>query len=121
MTELHLEQGEPENLPYNLCQIALLPGDRDNLRQRIARRFNEMLALGLIDEVRQVWAYLDGELDYEEMLERGIIATRQLAKRQLTWLRGWPDLHCIECEQTELVNHALKILRQDYILDRQNQ
>lgn len=141
MTELHLEQGEPEELPYNLCQIALLPGNRENMQQRIAKRFGKMLARGFVDEVkslysrhdiqrhlpsmravgyRQVWAHLDGELDYDEMRERGIIATRQLAKRQLTWLRSWPDLRCIECEQTNLVDHALKILLQDHILGGQN-
>jgi tRNA dimethylallyltransferase len=138
MTELHLEQGETENLPYNLCQIALLPGDRENLHQRIADRFSDMLACGLVDEVkslyarddiqrhlpsmravgyRQVWAHLDGELDYAEMIERGIIATRQLAKRQLTWLRSWPELRCIECEKDNHFERALKILHQDYILD----
>jgi len=141
MTELHSAQGATANLPYNVCQIALLPGDREKLQQRIEGRFREMLAIGLVDEVkslharpdlqrylpsmravgyRQVWAHLEGELTYDEMFERGIIATRQLAKRQLTWLRSWPDLSCIECEQVNLVDHALKILRRDYILGRQN-
>ncbi len=95
---------------FNVCQIAIAPRDRSILHQRIAIRFEKMLTSGLIDEVkglyargdlhsdlpairavgyRQVWDYLDGRLDYSEMTERGIIATRQLAKRQLTWLRGW--------------------------------
>ena len=141
MTELHLEQRGRENLPYNLCQIALLPGDREGLHQRIANRFSEMLACGLVDEVksiyarhdmqrhlpsmravgyRQVWAHLDGDLNYDEMFERGIIATRQLAKRQLTWLRSWPDLRCIEYEQASLVDRAVEILHQDCILGNQN-
>lgn len=141
MTELHLEQSRSGSLPYNLCQIALVPADRGNLQQRIANRFNEMLTIGLVEEVkslyarhdlhsqlpsmravgyRQVWAYLDGELNHDELLERGIIATRQLAKRQLTWLRSWPDLRCIECEAANLVDQALKILRSDYILGKHN-
>lgn len=91
--------------------IALLPNDRAVLHQRIADRFDHMLASGFIDEVkvlrargdldlsmpsmrsvgyRQVWLYLDGEYTYDEMREKAIIATRQLAKRQMTWLRNWP-------------------------------
>jgi tRNA dimethylallyltransferase len=52
---------------------------------------------------RQVWDYLAGELSYEEMLERGVISTRQLAKRQLTWLRNWPDLHWIHTDEQNRV------------------
>lgn len=109
---------------YNVCQLAIAPRDRSILHQRIAVRFEKMLANGLIDEVtrlyqrgdlhpdlpairavgyRQVWDYLEGHLDYSEMTERGIIATRQLAKRQFTWLRGWStspnsELHWIYTE-----------------------
>ncbi|HSC66887.1 MAG TPA: tRNA (adenosine(37)-N6)-dimethylallyltransferase MiaA [Cellvibrio sp.] len=109
---------------YKVCQLAIAPRDRSILHQRIAARFEKMLASNFVDEVRhlyqrgdlhpdlpairavgyrQVWDYLDGRLDYSEMTERGIIATRQLAKRQLTWLRGWsttPDseLHWIYTE-----------------------
>jgi tRNA dimethylallyltransferase len=95
---------------YAVCQLALSLRDRALLHQRIAQRFEKMLADGFVDEVnilyqrgdlhpdlpairavgyRQVWSYLAGEYDYPTMMERGIIATRQLAKRQLTWLRGW--------------------------------
>ncbi len=95
-------------LPYNVIKIAFFPQNRDLLKQRIAQRFYQMLELGFIDEVealrrrgdlnlqmpsmrcvgyRQVWEYLDGEMSYDEMTEKAIIATRQLAKRQLTWLR----------------------------------
>ncbi len=94
------------------CEVlafGLLPADRAALHRRIARRFEAMLAAGLVEEVeglrrrpglhgglpalrsvgyRQVWAYLEGDCTYPEMVERGIIATRQLAKRQMTWLRG---------------------------------
>jgi len=95
-------------LPYNLLKIAFFPEDRDLLKQRISQRFHQMLELGFIEEVealrsrgdlnldmpsmrcvgyRQAWEYLDGLSTYEEMTEKAIIATRQLAKRQLTWLR----------------------------------
>jgi len=97
-----------QTLPYNVLKIAFFPEDRDLLKQRISQRFHQMLELGFIDEVealrargdlsldmpsmrcvgyRQAWEYLDGLSTYEEMTEKAIIATRQLAKRQLTWLR----------------------------------
>ncbi|MDZ7593020.1 MAG: tRNA (adenosine(37)-N6)-dimethylallyltransferase MiaA [Thiobacillus sp.] len=99
-------------LPYRVLQLALIPSDRAVLHQRIAARFDTMLAEGLLDEVetlrrdyalspdlpamravgyRQAWAYLDGEIDMKALREQGIAATRQLAKRQLTWLRSWAD------------------------------
>ena len=102
------------DLPCHIVTLALAPHSREALHDRIAARFLEMLEGGLVEEVRalrrrgtlhpdlpairavgyrQVWSYLDGELDYQQMVERGIIATRQLAKRQLTWLRSWQDLH----------------------------
>ena len=95
-------------LPYRRLKIALMPSDRAALRRRIAQRFDAMLAQGLIEEVerlrvredlhaglpsirsvgyRQVWAYLEGEYDFDTMREKAIIATAQLAKRQITWLR----------------------------------
>ncbi|MFW2373820.1 MAG: tRNA (adenosine(37)-N6)-dimethylallyltransferase MiaA [Gammaproteobacteria bacterium] len=102
------QQQQTQKLPYNLIKIALVPEDREQLRQRIALRFHQMLELGFIDEVtalksradlnldmpsmrcvgyRQVWEYLENKIGLEEMVEKGIIATRQLAKRQMTWLR----------------------------------
>jgi tRNA dimethylallyltransferase len=98
---------------YHWIQIAVAPQERSVLHQRIANRFDKMLELGFIEEVaslrrrgdlhenmpsvravgyRQVWQYLKGECDASQMRERGIAATRQLAKRQLTWLRGWHGL-----------------------------
>ena len=65
---------------------------------------------------RQIWQYLDGRLDYNQMVEQGMGATRQLAKRQLTWLRSWPDLHSISNDCHNLVDEALKILRIHFIL-----
>ncbi|MCR8721859.1 tRNA (adenosine(37)-N6)-dimethylallyltransferase MiaA, partial [Pseudomonas syringae] len=103
-----------QQLPYTVANLAIAPADRKVLHQRIALRFEQMLDQGFLDEVlalrsrgdlhaglpsiravgyRQVWDHLDGKLTREEMQERGIIATRQLAKRQFTWLRSWEDLH----------------------------
>ncbi|WP_414828780.1 tRNA (adenosine(37)-N6)-dimethylallyltransferase MiaA [Alteromonas sp. H39] len=111
LTEWQQEKGKP--CPYAITQFAIAPQDRAVLHERIAQRFDLMLANGFIEEVkklyergdlhedlpsirsvgyRQVWQYLEGQLSKEEMRERGVIATRQLAKRQLTWLRGWQDL-----------------------------
>lgn len=102
----------PADLPYRVLQLALIPSDRAVLHQRIAERFDAMLADGLLDEMkalrrafaltpdlpsmravgyRQAWACLDGDISLDELRETGIAATRQLAKRQLTWLRSWPD------------------------------
>lgn len=104
----------PPGLAQPVLKIAVMPEDRALLHERIERRFHQMLADGLIDEVRalyrrgdlnpdlpsiravgyrQVWKYLAGDYDREDMIERGIIATRQLAKRQYTWLRSERDLH----------------------------
>lgn len=98
---------------HRLLQLALCPTDRAVLHERIALRWREMLAQGFVDEVaglyrrgdlhpdlpsmravgyRQVWDFLAGAIDFPEMELRALAATRQLAKRQLTWLRGWPDL-----------------------------
>ncbi|WP_198244649.1 tRNA (adenosine(37)-N6)-dimethylallyltransferase MiaA [methane-oxidizing endosymbiont of Gigantopelta aegis] len=95
-------------IPYTIWNVKLVPPDRKILHDRIARRFDSMLKEGLVEEVRrlfvrgdlnvslpairavgyrQVWSYLQGDMDYDVMREKGIIATRQLAKRQFTWLR----------------------------------
>ncbi|MEQ3637272.1 tRNA (adenosine(37)-N6)-dimethylallyltransferase MiaA [uncultured Alcanivorax sp.] len=100
-------------LPYPVLSTALAPQDRAWLHEQIALRFRAMLDSGLQEEVealrqqpqlnadlpgiravgyRQMWEYLDGMYGYDSMVERGIIATRQLAKRQFTWLRKWPEL-----------------------------
>ncbi|MEM7020563.1 MAG: tRNA (adenosine(37)-N6)-dimethylallyltransferase MiaA [Pseudomonadota bacterium] len=111
MSELIATQSKPE-LPYRIIKLVLAPDSRDLLRERIAQRFLLMLEQGLVREVdslyqrgdlnlslpairavgyRQVWQYLAGQWDYDTMLERAITATRQLAKRQLTWLRAEGD------------------------------
>ncbi|HEX5611152.1 MAG TPA: tRNA (adenosine(37)-N6)-dimethylallyltransferase MiaA [Burkholderiales bacterium] len=105
-----LQTGRAQALPFELSAFSLVPPDRGELHRRIAERLDAMLKAGLIDEVenlrrryalnadlpsmravgyRQVWGYLEGEYDRAEMRERAIAATRQLAKRQLTWLRSF--------------------------------
>ena len=105
-------------LPFRPIQLALLPSDRAVLHARIAQRFEAMLAAGLVDELaglrqryrlhpglpamrcvgyRQAWDYLEGACDRAALREKGIAATRQLAKRQLTWLRGWQDVETFDC------------------------
>jgi tRNA dimethylallyltransferase len=105
-------------LPFRLAGVALMPSNRTLLHQRIAQRFDAMLAQGLVDEVeqlarryrlspelpsmrsvgyRQVWQYLAGRGDFDAMRMAGIVATRQLAKRQLTWLRGMTGFEVVDC------------------------
>jgi len=111
LTQHQIEhQQEKDNaLPYRLLKIALIPEEREWIRELADIRFRQMLKDGFIDEMkalharedlhidlpsircvgyRQAWQYLEGELDYEEMIERAVIATRQLAKRQMTWMRS---------------------------------
>lgn len=123
------DSGEAANpaFPYTVTSLAVAPRDRSLLHERIARRFRAMLDQGLLEEVRrlrergdlhpdlpalksvgyrQVWEYLDGQYGYADMVERGIIATRQLAKRQLTWLRRWPRLSWMDSDAADLVERA---------------
>jgi tRNA dimethylallyltransferase len=127
MSELIAERG-PSDLPYRLVPIALVPGERAQLHDRIAARFEEMLELGLINEVRslreeyvlkpdlpsmrcvgyrQVWQYLEGETTLSGLREKGIAATRQLAKRQLTWLRSMPDAASFDCLAGDLAGQVV--------------
>lgn len=126
-------QAEHDNAlrDYTVYNIAVSPHDRALLHQRIAERFTQMLNQGLIEEVqrlfnrgdlslntpairsvgyRQVWQYLLGELSYTEMQDKAIIATRQLAKRQLTWLRSWPNVMWFESESPHLLDQVIKEL-----------
>jgi len=131
MTQLFAEQAATA-LPYRLLKLALVPSDRSVLHDRIALRFEQMLEAGLIDEVkalrakypeltaelpsmrcvgyRQAWQYLDGEFGLDELREKGIAATRQLAKRQLTWLRGMDDtveFDCLDAAVNEKLFHYI--------------
>lgn len=131
LTQFWREQHERQianNFPYRRIKIALMPDDRVELRRRITRRFDMMLKQGFIEEVealynrgdlhagmpsiravgyRQVWSYLAGEYDYDEMRDRAIIATAQLAKRQMTWLRKEPDCNFID----PITLNAAKVLK----------
>ena len=121
------------HLPYNVATFAIAPQQRSVLHERIAQRFHQMLEQGFIAEVqallqrgdlhadlpsiravgyRQAWAYLQGDYSYDEMTERGIIATRQLAKRQFTWLRSWEDVHWLDSLSCDNLSHTLKRLKQ---------
>ncbi len=150
LTSVHQEQlrlGRGTAALGETCRVvacALSGGARGDLHNRIARRFGLMLERGLVEEVAtlrargdlspastamraagygQLWSYLEGSCDYQTAVERGVIATRQLAKRQLTWLRSWPDLHWLDIETPTgispappetLVNY-LKILEKEAI------
>ena len=123
---------EPSSLPYTVLQLAMAPSDRQILHERISRRFRLMLKSGFLEEVRslmargdlhselpsmrcvgyrQAWAHLEGEYDEQELVDKGVAATRQLAKRQLTWLRKWSDLDWLDSDNPEMVDLALKIVR----------
>lgn len=118
-------------LPYRFLNFSIAPTDRKELHQRIEKRFDLMLKSGFLDEVkrlyqrgdlsldmpsmrcvgyRQAWEYLEGNGNFDQMRERGIIATRQLAKRQLTWLRSWPNLYQLDTNDSKVLAKALKIV-----------
>lgn len=130
LTELTQTAGDM--LPYQVSQFAIAPDNRVSLHQRIEARFMAMLAAGFEQEVvalylrgdltvklpsirsvgyRQMWSYLAGEIAYDEMIFKGICATRQLAKRQMTWLRGWQGLNWLDGDKTketlQLINRVV--------------
>jgi len=128
MSRLHQQEAKSA-LPYRLLKFALVPSERSVLHQRIAVRFEQMLAQGLVQEVqdllqrypglnpslpsmrcvgyRQTLQYLAGEFNLDELLNRGIYATRQLAKRQLTWLRGMQDCVNLDCLAPDIEQQVL--------------
>ncbi len=131
MSELWRQQAQ-ETFPWKTLSIGVAPAERSLLHARIAQRFEAMLEQGFIDEVialrargdlhlglpsmrcvgyRQAWEYLDGQLDWEGLRERGIVATRQLAKRQLTWLRSWPGVNWVDSQRSEALEEILKLVR----------
>ena len=120
--------------PYSAIRVALVPSDRGVLHERIARRFEDMLELGLIGELRklrfdyaldpdtpsmrcvgyrQVWQYLDGEFGLAALREKGVAATRQLAKRQLTWLRSMKGVTAFDCLAPDVAGQVLDHLRRE--------
>lgn len=149
LSEIHSSQdGSEFTEKYDVRQLAIMPGDRKTLHERIERRLDAMFENGFVEEVRglyergdlhtelpsvravgyrQVWSYLLKEHDLEEAKFRALVASRNLAKRQLTWLRSWPDLPilytdrpCVSMEQnsdkritlelSDLAIEALKLL-----------
>ncbi|GAC25891.1 tRNA dimethylallyltransferase [Paraglaciecola mesophila KMM 241] len=130
MTELSLNK-QP-SAPYQFSQFAIAPSDRHILHDRIAQRFDIMLNSGFEAEVarlksradlhldlpsmrcvgyRQMWQFLEGENSYQEMREKGLAATRQLAKRQLTWLRSWQNLHWLDTFSKDNLTNVMKLSR----------
>lgn len=130
------QQRGGEALPYRVLALAVAPAEREQLHARIHERFHLMLERGLVAEVdglyrrgdlgpdlpsircvgyRQVWSYLAGEVDYPAMVEQGISATRQLAKRQFTWLRSEPDSHWLDSSSPQLLDKVLKLVVQNAI------
>jgi len=128
----HSAHADEAVLPYNLLQVSLVPTDRAWLHDRINRRFGAMVREGLLDELhalrrqydlhadlpsmrcvgyRQAWSYLEGELDMAGLLAQGAAATRQLAKRQLTWLRGWQGAHEVDCMDAPQMEGVLEMVR----------
>lgn len=121
-----------DDLPYQIIKLVITPQDRALLHEKIAVRFKQMLAQGLIAEVeklyqrgdltpalpairavgyRQVWSYLDGEYDFDAMTEKAIIATRQLAKRQFTWLRRETQAHSFISGDENLLAKVLETIK----------
>ena len=134
MSEL-LAKREKTELPFELLSFALEPSDRAVLHKRIAQRFDQMLGSrddeGIVAEVarlrargdldlslpsmrcvgyRQSWEYLDGQYDRQQLRENGIVATRQLAKRQLTWLRSMPERIVVDCLAKDATAQVLGVL-----------
>ena len=126
--------GKQEQLPYRLVKLIIAPAERSIIHERVKQRFLHMIELGFVDEVRkfyaredvnaslpsmrmvgyrQIWRYLEGSMTYQEMLEHAIVATRQLAKRQLTWLRSEQDGEWLDGSGQDLVDKTLKILKKD--------
>ena len=131
MSTLLDRQSPPEDSPYQFVPVSLEPSDRSVLHARIEKRFDTMLATGLIDEVealrargdleagmpsmrcvgyRQVWDYLDGLDDRSTMRDKGVFATRQLCKRQLTWLRGFDGRSVIDCCAPDALARTVEVV-----------
>ncbi len=121
----------PNTLPYAVVNIAVVPKDINSLRGNIVKRFKEMLQLGFIDEVKSLYArddlhcnlpsmrtvgyrevvqYLSGEIPYEKMQELIPLATRKLAKRQLTWLKRWGNANLFESDVPELLSNIMELI-----------
>ena len=131
-TLTQLTQVKGKKLKGDVLQLAIAPEQRSTLHDRIAARYQQMIELGFEDEVltlkargdlhenlpsmrcvgyRQMWQYLNGEVSHDEMIFRGICASRQLAKRQLTWLRSWPSLNWLTTDDKTNLAKVLTLLK----------
>ena len=138
LSKLQTKQLKTES-PYEFINLALAPKDRSVLHARIEKRFHLMLKQGFIDEVkklctrgdlhanspsmrtvgyRQIWAYLEGEYDDETMIQKSVAATRQLARRQLIWLRRWPNVQWFDSMHSDVLNQVIYFLREKLQDDR---
>ncbi|MGZ8926853.1 MAG: tRNA (adenosine(37)-N6)-dimethylallyltransferase MiaA [Methylobacter sp.] len=127
-------EAQAQDIPYQRIKLIIAPQDRAILHDIIARRFKQMLEQGFIDEVvalyqrgdltekmpsvravgyRQAWSYLQGEYDLETMIEKAIVATRQLAKRQFTWLRREVDAASFQTGQKDLLAKVLETVNDE--------
>jgi tRNA dimethylallyltransferase len=130
LSELH-KAGAVKTLPYAVVKLALSPSSRALLHTRIAQRFHDMLEMGFVKEVaslrargdltsmhgsmrsvgyRQLWGYLEGAYSLETAVQRGIVATRRFAKRQLTWLRADSDTHWLASDAPQVMEEACALL-----------
>jgi tRNA dimethylallyltransferase len=127
----HFDETSGSSSAGDVVWISLEPARRSVLHARISERFEAMLAAGLVEELaglraryplsaelpsmrcvgyRQAWEHLEGRYDHRELRDRGIFATRQLAKRQLTWLRRWADAMRVDCLAENVVESVLEVL-----------
>jgi len=135
LTSLH-KAAKHDALPYRLLKIALIPEDREWLRARAALRFDQMIEEGFVEEMQQLfdrcnlnpdipsmrcvgyrqgWHYLNGNIDFKEMKKRAIVATRQLAKRQMTWLRSEKEVSRYDAQHynlSSIIGEITHFLRQ---------
>jgi len=128
------KEAQQNTIPFKTIKLIVAPENRKILHEKIAQRFNLMVEKGLLEEVkalynradlnvdlpairavgyRQTWSYLEGEYDLDTMIEKGIIATRQLAKRQFTWLRRETDALQFDSAETNLMENVLKKIKHE--------
>lgn len=128
------KEGDAQKIPFHIIKFMIYPEERSILHKKISERFIKMLELGLIEEVqrlykrndlnvlmpsiravgyRQVWSYLEHEYDYDTMVEKAIVATRQLAKRQFTWLRKVENATSFNSENVSLFEIVLEKAKQE--------
>lgn len=133
LSDLFIE-GRQSPLPYRIWKIIIAPAERSIIHDRARHRFMQMIELGFVDEVRefyergdikasqpcmrmvgyrQIWRFLDGFIGYQEMLEHVVVATRQMAKRQLTWLRSERDGVWLDSSKQNILDKTLKFIQED--------